>query len=109
MMMEAVSPRSVGAMLHRMRGERAVSVHHILAVQILARSGGGASALRSVRIFAFSILAKRYYVKCVLYDCQLAYGYANGEVRSVAGSLVRRGWYPAAIIHTGTLKVALED
>ena len=36
MMMEAVSPRSVGAMLHRMRGERA-SVHHILAVQIMAR------------------------------------------------------------------------
>ena len=91
MMMEAVSPRSVGAMIHRMRGERALSVHHILADQILARFGRGTSALKSVRIFAFSIIAGRYYVKCVLYDCQLAYGCAYGEVRSVAGSLVRRG------------------
>ena len=36
MMMAAVSPRSVGAMLHRMREKRA-SVHHIHAVQIMAQ------------------------------------------------------------------------
>ena len=35
-MIEAVSQQSVGAMLHRMRGERA-SVHHILAVRIMAQ------------------------------------------------------------------------
>ena len=90
MMLKAVSQRSVGEMLHRMRGERA-SVHHILADQILARFGRGTSALKSVKIFAFSIIAERYHVKCVLYDCQLADGCAYGEVRSVAGSLVRRG------------------